>query len=293
MYTIENNPNENLVLMGKKTGTLIPDEFELYYHHDYHYYFVKNYSTDYNILYDQNYYSGRGVDPLVDYIYEIENPKKTIRKYEFSAIVDLVSYLKPYNENSIWLDFGCGVGGLPKYVRENTKVKCYGFEEGDFSVSMSVKNQVEVLSHKDLPDFYGKVDIITSIEVLEHVAKPLDYVNTVSKLLKPGGLFFYTTGNAEKFKHKLLEWGYFIPEIHIVLHTPKSLQKILSACEIEWKEFDLKARYLFKDIIKYKVLKTLGLKKRSFVFDLLPWSILSHIINQKYGVTGLGYGIKK
>jgi len=43
--------------------------------------FVENPRTDYINIYSEAYYRGTGIDPLIDYTYELENPNKTIRVY--------------------------------------------------------------------------------------------------------------------------------------------------------------------------------------------------------------------
>lgn len=48
--------------------------------------FVGNPRNDYQNLYNQGYYNGNGADPLVDYTFEVEFLKNTIRNYEWDGI---------------------------------------------------------------------------------------------------------------------------------------------------------------------------------------------------------------
>ena len=53
--------------------------------------------------------------------------------------------------------------------------------------------------HTNIEDFYKntseKFDVITCLEMLEHVPDPNSIINTCSKLLKPGGKIFFSTIN--------------------------------------------------------------------------------------------------
>jgi cyclopropane fatty-acyl-phospholipid synthase-like methyltransferase len=79
--------------------------------------FVANPWTDYAKNYDEGYYRGGGADPWIDYVYELEHPEATVRQYEWRGIQRLVDHLCPLTAETQWLDFGCGNGGLVRYVR--------------------------------------------------------------------------------------------------------------------------------------------------------------------------------
>jgi 2-polyprenyl-6-hydroxyphenyl methylase/3-demethylubiquinone-9 3-methyltransferase len=53
--------------------------------------------------------------------------------------------------------------------------------------------------HINIEDFYKntdeRFDVITCLEMLEHVPDPNSIINTCSKLLKPGGKIFFSTIN--------------------------------------------------------------------------------------------------
>ena len=72
---------------------------------------VENPCTDYGRLYDENYYHGRGADPLVDYAFELESPTETVRLYEWRGIVEAVTKLAGGRNGwtmvaalAVWLD---------------------------------------------------------------------------------------------------------------------------------------------------------------------------------------------
>ena len=55
--------------------------------------FVADPWTDYAAIYSDAYYAGEGADPLVDYVYELEHPERTIRRHEWHGILRRVRSL--------------------------------------------------------------------------------------------------------------------------------------------------------------------------------------------------------
>jgi hypothetical protein len=54
---------------------------------------IANPRTDYETLYDENYYSGKGADRCIDYMAELEHPGTTLRKFEWKGILGAVEHL--------------------------------------------------------------------------------------------------------------------------------------------------------------------------------------------------------
>jgi 2-polyprenyl-6-hydroxyphenyl methylase/3-demethylubiquinone-9 3-methyltransferase len=48
----------------------------------------------------------------------------------------------------------------------------------------------------DVQQLEGQFDLITSLEVIEHVAEPASFMKTLAKRLAPGGLLILSTPNA-------------------------------------------------------------------------------------------------
>ena len=112
----------------------------------------------------------------------------------------------------------------------------------------------------------------------------------IRSLLKPGGIFFFTTGNAKPWRGRLLEWSYTAcPEVHISFFEPESLILALQKTGFEARQgISLNG---FVGIIKYKVMKTLGLKNKNRIIDMLPWRLLSSIVDSNYHVSQFPIGV--
>ena len=134
--------------------------------------FVADPWTDFAQIYSDDYYAGRGADPLVDYVHELDHPASTIRQYEWQGITEVVRRLAPVGPETRWLDYGCGTGGLVLRLREAAGVQAFGFEEG-WSVPRLVERGVPILDREGLDSAEGTFDVLTAIEVLEHIPDPV------------------------------------------------------------------------------------------------------------------------
>lgn len=245
--------------------------------------FVADPWTDFGDIYSKDYYEGNGVDPTVDYMFELENPSITARIYEWRGILAVVKSLIPVDEETRWLDFGCGNGRLVSYCAEHTGCQAVGFEEG-WIASKAKEKGIPVIDEPALAELDGRFDVVTAIEVLEHTTVPLETLRRIRRLLRPGGLFFYTTGNSERYRRNLLDWSYFVPEMHVSLFEPRTLEKALQRTGFrpEFRGF-LPGH---TDIIRFKILKKLKLRRRSLADRVIPWPIVSRLADWRAGVTG-------
>jgi SAM-dependent methyltransferase len=247
---------------------------------------VANYRTDFENIYNKDYYHGVGADPMVDYVYELNNASKTIRNYEWKGIFEVFSTLCP--KGGRWLDFGCGGGGLVNYARERG-IDAIGFDDG-WVADMGRSSGTPILCSSELKDYADGFDFISAIEVLEHVPKPVDTLLQIRRLLKPGGILFITTGNAKPWRKKLLDWGYTkCPDVHISFYEPETLEKCLRMAGFQPKE--ALSFNGFVEIIKFKVLKAFRVKNMNIMIDMLPWNLVSRVVDSRHKVSKQPYGV--
>lgn len=195
-------------------------------------------------IYDDDYYAGRGVDPLVHYEAEYEDYASTPRIEEFRGLVQLVEehfartgHLESQPPLIRWLDFGCGAGGLLKYLRDRASldvagttaaIDVSGFDMGAYVGRLRERDGLQVYTEEELRALSdGAFDVVSLIEVIEHMERPADVLAQCSRLLRPEGLLLLTTGNlaCPLARWQGIHFGYCIPEIHISLWTPRSLER--------------------------------------------------------------------
>ena len=113
------------------------------------------------------------------------------------------------------LNLGCGAGHLLVAAKE------LGYEVFGVDTSPAA---CEIVSSQGLPVYNGEItddyllkmegsfDVIAAVAVLEHLYHPKRYLKRISQLLRPGGLFFYSTLNAARLEREGPNWGSLSPE---------------------------------------------------------------------------------
>ena len=247
---------------------------------------VTNPRADFDAIYDESYYRGEGVDPLVDYEQEMFD-NKTIRQYEWRGVLKAVGSIAGVVQQSAWLDFGCGLGGFVRFLRGRGFERAYGFDEG-YAASALKEAEIPSLSPGELAQSAGRFDVVTAIEVLEHAVDPVGMLRTIASVLRPGGLLFVTTGNARPFRDRLSRWPYVQPDVHVSYFEPETLARAMKLAGLA----PAFPGYVegWNDIIRYKVLKELGVRRGGIVDAVVPWGIVARIANQRRGVSAQPIG---
>lgn len=96
---------------------------------------------------------------------------------------------KTHNDGSVVLDLGAGEGPLRVYFPADHYVtfdNARGDETWDYS-SLDVIGDSAALPFRD-----ASVDLITSTDVLEHLARPLEAMREAWRVLRPGGTLYLT-----------------------------------------------------------------------------------------------------
>ncbi|HKA93437.1 MAG TPA: class I SAM-dependent methyltransferase [Acidimicrobiia bacterium] len=262
--------------------------FELAHCASCHYSFIVDPPTDFARLYDAAYYEGKGADPNVDYERELDDPR-TVREYEWRAILTIVEDLRGSLDGVRWLDFGCGLGGLVRYARARG-IDVTGFDEG-YAARRMQELAIPALDPSGLAASAGAFDVVTAIEVLEHLVDPMPALRQIATLLRPGGLLFVTTGNAAPFRGRFEQWSYVHPDVHVGYFEPVTLETALRGAGLDPSHPGFVRGYA--DLIRYKVLKSLGFKRRGVVERLVPWSLASRVVDRRHRVSAQPVGWRR
>ena len=123
-------------------------------------------------------------------------------------------------ENQNVLDIGCGGGILTESLR-NAGAIAKGIDLSKkalqvaklHSLETGIQVEYELISAEDLAEKEsGKYDVITCMEMLEHVPNPRSIVQACAKLAKPGATLFFSTlnRNAKSYMMAILGAEYIL-----------------------------------------------------------------------------------
>jgi len=304
-------------LRGKKRGEFLRREFEFYRCDDCGFMAVEPFSG-YEI-YNDAYYRGHGPDPYVDYETEYNDWRRSDRGLEFEDLFRIAGErlkdqgakrpkdrqpeahpLVPSSPGPLvpfrWLDFGCGAGAFLKYLRERGSIagrslELTGHDVGSYADLLRERDGFRILDLDALarePD--GAYDIISMIEVIEHLPEPRAPLELVARLLKPGGLLLLTTGNLESpiARRQGIHYRYCAPEIHVSLFNPRCLAQLYRHVGLE----PYQVRY--RGAVKFKVVKSLrhhrALRAVAHLALALPGALGA--VDALYGVSAMPCAIK-
>jgi 2-polyprenyl-3-methyl-5-hydroxy-6-metoxy-1,4-benzoquinol methylase len=161
-------------------------------------------------------------------------------------------------ETASVLDVGCGRGAFLSKVRAPDKI---GIELNKSAAAFARKRGIAVVESligdhaKERPNAY---DIITSFQVLEHIADPLPFLHDCLTALKPGGQLIIAVPNNDAFI-RFADLPLNQPPHHVGLWSPRSLAALeallpmrLEAIEeeplreLDWYQQVIEHRYLPK-----------------------------------------------
>lgn len=245
-------------------------------------------------IYDESYYAGRGADPFVNYAAEYQDYGRTDRILEFEDCRRIAARhfaTRPAGRAIAWLDFGCGAGGLLKYLRREGGVTVAGGTCPLTLAGHDVGSYAERLKRNDGFVIHGadelaalppeSFDVISLVEVIEHIPEPGPVLALCARLLRPGGLLLLTTGNFDSFvaRRHGVNHRYCIPEIHVSLFSPTSLAALYRRHGLE----PLAVRYA--GAVQFKVLKSLPEFWRGVARRILRLPGATAMVDRLYGVS--------
>ncbi len=249
---------------------------------------VLNPRTDFAQLYGPEYYEGRGADPLINYV--ADEMAGSAREIEWNGIVQTVSKIaisRGQDASSLrLLDWGAGLGGLVRTAR-TCGINADGLDEGYASKVLDEKG----LMAPALPELSEQYDVVTAIEVVEHLVDPLSEMRSMASCLKPNGFLFITTGNFSKVRGSLNKWYYAqIPDVHVTFWSPMAWAKGLRQVGLDVAPLPIVR--VDPRIIQYKVTKALPKYRRPLASLLRLSSIPTRLIDARYGISEFAIGVK-
>jgi SAM-dependent methyltransferase len=156
---------------------------------------------------------------------------KRIRRYEVT--LESFGSLFASGNGRRLLDFGCG-NGLFLDLAHERGFDCHGVDLAADAIEVARSKPSGKKAYQgspvDIPELAaGGFDVITMWSVLAHLARPVDELRMLRRLLAPDGVLVLLTvnGGSLKLKRQLDQWAGFTPN-HLAVFSPDTLPRLLS-----------------------------------------------------------------
>ncbi len=151
-------------------------------------------------------------------------PPLTRKRYE-----ELLGRLGAYRQTGRFLDVGCGTGFLVE-VAQDLGWQAEGLEVSVASVEFGRERGLDLHAGtiEEVAPPAGAYDVVTMMEVIEHVPQPVDLLRQVRELLRPGGVLYLTCPNWGSLSRRVLgsDWRP-IGRDHVTYFTPGHMRRAL------------------------------------------------------------------
>ncbi len=116
----------------------------------------------------------------------------------------LEQVLKHVRTRGPLLDLACGTGAWLSRLQQHGFSEVLGTDRDEASFGLDRANHVPSNLDAAYAETIGRTfDVITAIEIIEHVESPADFLREARKLINPGGYMFVTTPNVECIQSRL------------------------------------------------------------------------------------------
>jgi 2-polyprenyl-3-methyl-5-hydroxy-6-metoxy-1,4-benzoquinol methylase len=144
---------------------------------------------------------------------------------EFGHILRCFEF--PADRRPTLLDVGCATGGLLMTARAKFDVE--GVELSDELSRIARQNGFQV-TIGTLTDVQGaeRFDVVTMLQLIEHIVDPTDILSDVRRLLRPGGILYLNTPNIDSASFRLFHDRHMHVSSfgHVSLYTRESLDRL-------------------------------------------------------------------
>jgi 2-polyprenyl-3-methyl-5-hydroxy-6-metoxy-1,4-benzoquinol methylase len=155
----------------------------------------------------------------------------------------LLTYCSGVGEDARILDVGCGDGFHLKLLREHARPgwKLEGLDLDRRAVELATQHGLDVRlgSVEDGRMGEDNYDVVYTLQTIEHVADPYEFMTAIHSILRPGGRLVVVTDNTDSLDFTLFKrkyWGgYHFPR-HWNLFNRRSLSRLARRAGFEVEE---------------------------------------------------------
>lgn len=172
-------------------------------------------------FYTEDYYKGNS-----EYSYYDERESERHSRFVWDKRINII---RKYQKSGNFLDIGSSFGGFLNAAQPFFNV--HGIEISDYAAKESQKKFGDKIHHGTVENHNFKNDffnVITMIEVIEHLVNPKEIIKNCFNLLKKDGILVLQTANMDGIQAKSegSNYHYFMPG-HISYFSKKNLSNLL------------------------------------------------------------------
>ncbi|MEO5858811.1 MAG: class I SAM-dependent methyltransferase [Pyrinomonadaceae bacterium] len=154
----------------------------------------------------------------------------TVPPFILTRIREIFGGFERYRQLDRILDIGFGAGTMLQVGRE-LGWETFGIEVSGPAVEQARKEGFAVF-HGDLlnagyaTDYF---DVVTASEIIEHLPDPAEALREISRILRPGGLFWATSPSARSLSYRAMgtHWTVISPPEHLQLYSAQAVKHLL------------------------------------------------------------------
>jgi len=189
------------------------------------------------------------------------------------------------------LDLGCSSGGFLESMK-SPLWKLYGIEMSDEVASEAeAKTGAEVFVGDilDAPYPSESFDAITCFHVFEHLYKPREVLEKVSKWLKPGGIFYANMPSIDSAGARIFKSYWYALELprHLYHFSPKSLRKLAESVDLSEVSLTAEREVFIEASTRYWIdgmARKMGMLRQPLA-KALPPSIPFRVVRKAFRLT--------
>ena len=206
-YEIKNCPNCNLF------RTVLPQKYDQ---------LLKTY-------YSKAYFTGSETRAgYADYLSDQQATRLNARNY--------LKLINRFKSKGKLLDVGCATGIFLEEAMHTYQAQ--GIDPSAYAISQAKKKFKHRVRRGSLTSSRFKqesFDVITLLDVFEHLDNPRKSLKKIRYMLKPGGIIVINTGDANSLLAKIQKenWHYFIPPQHLYFFSKSNLLTLLQSENFE------------------------------------------------------------
>lgn len=188
-------------------------------------YLGKDYEAFVREHYSKGYYTGEmEYGAYADYVADQWFTKKNMAK--------LLEKVHQYKSEGRLLDVGCAMGYMVELAIQQG-FDAYGFDPSEYAVehaSNNIKGRIKLGTIDKVRYQPNTFDVITMLDVVEHLSDPIKDIGKLSTFLKDDGIFLIATGDSNSLAARILKrrWTFYIPPQHLYFFNTKTFETVLN-----------------------------------------------------------------